>query len=449
VSQTPNVNLNDLRIEESQRGSGGRKLVIVFVVILVLGSFSLGWFLQSLGRRGGAFGGGISVRVETVRAGGGRSSASANHKKGGWVEVPSYHPIVVSALVSGRVEDLLVLEGSPVKENDVIARLYARDFKDSLRRAEATVLEALAAVDLMLAGYRVEDVEKARADATRLDEEVTLAEKVLARTRGLVPTGAASAEELERDAAAVEVARARLAGAKQDLARLEAGFRKEEIAKAKATLARASAERDLAKARLSYCEVRSPTKGIVLARHVTEGTWLAPGNPRIVSLYDPDDLQVRVDVRQENAGQVHVGQKVDIKIEAERGRIYHGTVIRIEPLADFKKNTIQAKIRIEDPSEALHPEMICAVEFLQRKDEATGRPAKRELTVASSAILREEGRSYVYKVTDGQAVRTEVRTGDEHGGRVTIESGLNAGDSVVVEPSPDLTDGAAVEIGDS
>ena len=61
--------------------------------------------------------------------------------------------------------------------------------------------------------------------------------------------------------------------------------------------------------------------------------------------------------------------------------------------------------------------------------------------------MRAEGRTFVYEVKDGRAVRTEVRTGEERGGRVTIESGLEAGDQVVVAPSPDLVDGAKVEVG--
>jgi HlyD family secretion protein len=448
LSQPADVNLDDLRIEEPARSSGGRWLGLVVVAILVLAAFAAGWFLRSPGS-GGILGGSAAVRVERVRAAGASATSSGVLREGGWIEVPSYHPIVVSALVAGRVEDLLVLEGATVKEGDVIARLYARDYRDALRKAEAAVSEARAALDLLLAGYRVEDVEKARADAARLAEETALAEKVVARTRGLVPSGAASAEELERDEAALEVARAKLAAAKQELARFVAGYRKEDVAKARATLARTEAERDLAKARLSYCEVRSPASGIVLERHVTPGTWLASGNPRIVSLYDPRDLQVRVDVRQENAGRVRVGQRVDVKTQAEPDVAYRGTVIRVEPLADFKKNTIQAKVKIEDPSPALHPEMICRVEFYRDEGATPARPEDRVLTVSVSAVVRDDGRSYVYRIIDGRAVRTEVRTGEERGDRVTIESGLSAGDVVVVEPSPGLEDGDAVEVSGS
>ncbi|MHC4473932.1 MAG: efflux RND transporter periplasmic adaptor subunit, partial [Planctomycetota bacterium] len=363
----------------------------------------------------------------------------------GWIEVPSYHPIVVSALVSGRVEELLVLEGSSVTKGQVVARLYRKDLEDSLRLAEAEVEEARAALDLLSAGYRKEDVEKARADVARLTEEAALAEKVHARTRKLVPTGAASEERLERDEAAVETARARLAAARHELDRLQAGFRVEDVAKARAALARAQAARDLARSRLDYTEVKSPAAGVVLERFVTPGTWLSADAPRVIALYDPEDLQVRVDVRQENAGRVRVGQTVEVSTEAEPGTTYRGTVIRVEPLADLKKNTIQAKIRLEDPGPGLHPEMICRARFLEAAAEEESEAATAVPTLPATAVVREGGASHVFVVRDGRAVRVEVRLGEEKSGRVEIRAGLKEGDRVVVAPPPGLVDGSAVK----
>jgi len=383
------------------------------------------------------------VTTETVRSASAKARAAGTVTEGGWIEVPSYHPIVISALVPGRVEELLVLEGSRVEEGQVVARLYEKDHRDSLRLAEAEVAEARAVLDLLTAGYRKEDVDKARSEVARLSEEKSLAEKVLARTRKLLPVGAASEERLERDEAAVETAADRLDAARSELERLEAGFRVEDVAKARAALARAEASRDLAKSRLGYAEVRSPVAGVVLQRFVTPGTWLSAGDPRVVALYDPGDMQVRVDVRQESAGRIHVGQNVEVTTDAEPGKAYRGVVIRIEPLADLKKNTVQAKVRIEDPGPGLHPEMICRARFLSESepDEA---PAEKKLTVPASSVLGEGGKRQVFLVKGGRAVRCDVRLGEERSGRVEVLAGLTEGDRVVVAPPPGLQDGGEV-----
>ena len=102
---------------------------------------------------------------------------------------------------------------------------------------------------------------------------------------------------------------------------------------------------------------------------VTPGTTIPAGNLRLVSLYDPSDLQVRVDVRQENIGGVFIGQKVEVFTDVEPGRSYGGEVIRIEPMADFKKNTIQVKVRLHDTSDKLFPEMIARIRFKEKDKE--------------------------------------------------------------------------------
>jgi RND family efflux transporter MFP subunit len=436
------IDLNDLKIaEKPARRSGGRWPVVILVVLLPV-AFALGWTLNGSGSA--LPGTSRTVTVEVVRADGAGPASRGGFGEGGWVEVPSYHPLVVSALVPGRVEELLVLEGSPVTAGQVVARLYAQDLTDAVRLKDAAVAEAKAALALMNAGYRKEEVAKASAVATRLEAELALAEKVAERTANLVPAGAASAEELEQDRSACEVARAALQVAREEQARLNAGFRVEEVQQARAALDRAEADRDLARSRRSYAEVRSPADGVVLNRFVTVGSFVSAANPRVVALYDPKDLQARVDVRQENAGRVRIGQQVELATEAEPDRTYRGEVIRVEPLADLKKNTVQAKIRILEPGPGLHPEMICRVRFLEEERKESGTEEKPLPSVPESAVVQDGSRSVVYLVRDGRAVLVEVRTGALKSGRVPIESGLVPGDRIIVSPPSGLADGDRV-----
>ena len=437
------VDLNKLRIEDSSSHEPrSRRGLILLLILLLPVAAAAGWFLGG-NRSGASHSGAVTVRTETIRAQSATRGGTDGFGEGGWVEVPSYHPIIVSALIPGRVDELLVLEGSRVEKDQVVARLYRKDLERDFRRAEAEVDEARARLALLKAGYRKEEVAKARVEVARLEEEVSLAEKVLARTRELVPSGAASREDLDRHASALQVAQAHVDAAREELGRLESGFRVEEVDQATATLARTEAARDLAEAKLSYTEVKSPAAGVVMARFVTAGTWLSASNPRLVSLYDPKDLQVRVDVRQTNRTQIFVGQKAQVSTEAEPGRVYEGKVIRVEPVADFKKNTIQAKIRLLDPSESLHPEMICRVRFAGAEAEAAPE-AEPVLTVPASALVSEGGKEYVFCVRDGRALRTEIRTGGEQGGRIEIEAGLSEGDKVVLAPAG-LADGDSVQ----
>jgi len=68
------------------------------------------------------------------------------------------------------------------------------------------------------------------------------------------------------------------------------------------------------------------------------------------------------------------------------------------------------------------------------------------VTVPVEAVLDEAGKSYVYLVQDGKAVRTEVTTGRTTDTRAEVLSGVAAGDDVIVTGIGDLKDGAAVRV---
>jgi multidrug resistance efflux pump len=308
--------------------------------------------------------GAAAVNSDTVS-----DPVSKSFTEGGWIEVPSYHPVVVSALIPGRLEELKVLQGYKVKKGDIIAVLYQKDLKDTMHKAEAEVKVAEANLARFEAGFRVQEVERARADVQSAQADVALKEQVLMRTKALLESGAVSAEDLDRDKAACSMAKAKLETLRQELLLKEEGYRKEDIMAAKAEVDQKNALLTLARNNYEYTVIKSPLDGAVLELFVTPGTFILAGNPRIVSLYDPNDLQVRVDVRQENIGAIYLGQQVEVFTDVEPDRSYAGEVIRIEPLADFKKNTIQVKIKVLEPSGNLYPEMIARIKFTRRQND--------------------------------------------------------------------------------
>ena len=66
----------------------------------------------------------------------------------------------------------------------------------------------------------------------------------------------------------------------------------------------------------------------------------------VLRIYNPQKLQVRVDVPLANAAQVSVGQEATITAEVLRDTVFHGKVLRILHEADIQKNTLQVKVSI-------------------------------------------------------------------------------------------------------
>lgn len=377
------VNLDDLKIEHKEPAKAKRFPLGLVVIVFLIGAFccfGVLYLKPSLLPRGeerkmqsrGADPiptGNPNTEPDSNSGMPDDEAALESFTEGGWIEVPSYHPVIVSALIPGRLERLNVLEGSRVNKGDVIALLYDKDLKDALDRAAAEQKVAEANLARLKAGFRTQEVGQARAEVEAAQADMVLKEQILKRTEQLLETGAVSAEELDRDKAAFRIAKAKLETLRQEMLLKEEGYRVEEVQAAEAELARRNALLALAKKQVEYAGIKSPISGVVLERFVTPGTYIPAGNPRIVSLYDPNDLQVRVDVRQEHIGGVYLGQSVEVVTDAEPGRTYTGEVIRIEPLADFKKNTIQAKIRLLETSENLHPEMIARIRFLRSEND--------------------------------------------------------------------------------
>ena len=128
-----------------------------------------------------------------------------------------------------------------------------------------------------------------------------------------------------------------------------------------------------AELRLSRMEVRSPVDGVVLERLTLPGMVLsvAQSGHEICSLYDPEQLRVRVDVPQPEVGRVFVGQRAEIECEARRRQPYEGEVIRVVQKANLSKVTLEVHVRILDPDDLARPEMLAQVRFFGSDEAAS------------------------------------------------------------------------------
>lgn len=455
------IDLEELRIHHgkpayaSSRGSSFLGRLLVALLLIGLGGAAV-WFY-----RGGDFTPGADlpvVEVTRVRVTGRAERArAAGFAAAGWVKLPRYHPVVVTPLVEGRVEELTVIEGDAVEEGQVLARLYAKDYEAELQAAEAAVLAACAECEKMNAGTRKQEVEQARSEIERLEAELDQAREVLERSKRLQPSGAISLEELQVDETKVETLDASIDKARHRLELLIEGFRTEDIALAQARKAKAEAERDLAALKLSYTKILSPMKGVVLERHAAKGQWLAPREGKIVSLFDPQDLEARVDVVQDDLAKVYVGQRVEITTRAEPRRKYDGEVFLVEPRADLVKNTVAVRVKIA-PSEAsiLHPDMVVKVRFIaQEGAEMAPEPEpeveetlKPVVTILGEAVLREGDETFVWVIASQKARRVVVELGDLEDGWFVVETGLRGGELVAVSGQGRLKPGADVRVAD-
>ncbi len=269
--------------------------------------------------------------------------------------------------VAGKLLDVLKDEGDPIKEGETIARLDPEPIRREMEQAAAQVESAKAKFSLMQAGYRREDVERARAAVTEAEATQTNAASNLSRRKELLAKKVVSQQEVDDAVAAKDAAQARLKSAHDALALQEAGFRPEEIAQAHADVSQAEAALGSAKLRLTDTELKAPSDGVVMTRAYERGAILPIGATLFtVSLVNP--VWVRAYVPENRLGDIQPGMQVTVLTDSDPGHPYTGQIGYISPQAEFTPKSVETpelrtslvyrlRVIVSDPRETLRQGM--------------------------------------------------------------------------------------------
>jgi len=425
-------------------------------------------------------------------------------KAAGWVE-PRPTPIRVAALSPGIIERLLVVQDQIVEKGEPIADLVKRDAE--LARDAAAAELALrkaerdsAAATLTAARTRADN--PAHLEATVADAESQLArvETLLATLPGRVAEAEARRRYAEDRLARVEqlsggavtedaVAKAHseAAAVKAELARLaeeqpalererralsrqldasrrvlelkadelravgeaQAGLEAAEAAVRRAEVALADAE-----LQLERMTVRAPVAGRVLELIAEPGSRvggdkIGQDGATVVTMYVPDSLQIRVDVRFEDLPTVSVAQPVVIESPAVAEPL-SGEVLYLTSRADIQKNTLAVKVSLDEPPTVLKPEMLVDVTFLAPASEEKNEPSpERRTFVPQRLVESSEAGSFLWiaDLADGVARRRPVETGREiKGGLIEIKGGLTPATRLIASGREGLEDGERIAV---
>jgi RND family efflux transporter MFP subunit len=372
----------------------------------------------------------------------------------GWIE-PAPLPIKATALIDGVVDKVHVVAGDAVKQGQPLATLIADDARLAHAAAEhkhRTLQAALkahsstiVASEKKIAGLTA---ELAAAEARQAEA----ADKALRMERlpaGSVPEADVVSAKLNHER---EIAQTASAAASVEQMRAEIDRLKAETEVKQGELGNAAVEVEQAALALRRTEITSPIDGRILRLIAAPGQKKMlqmddPESSTIAILYQPDQLQVRVDVPLADAAGLQVGQSVRIHCSLLPDTTFQGKVTHIIGEADVQRNTLQAKVSITDPVEQLRPEMLCRVEFLESQTpSSSGKPASAASSLATWIPQSALADGAVW-VCDSESMRVQKRTvtasGDTRDDYVRIDEGLRPGEWVVLSPS-NLRDGKRV-----
>jgi HlyD family secretion protein len=305
--------------------------------------------------------------------------------------------------VSGRIRDVLVDEGQLVEKDQALAVLdqseyqarheqakahlesfiknvqrlemvlevYEKSLPDEVARAEAGVKVLLSQLQELEAGYREQDIKRARLVFLTSKDIMEEAGKNKVRYDKLFQKGIVSekewdgiklryetaSKEFEKAKEALEMlregvreetiqtARARLAEGKailkqagSNLKKIDAAEKEVEAARAQVQAARSAV--DLAKIHLKYTLLRAPFKGIITSRNIEPGEVVLPGR-EVMTLSDLSTVELKIFVGETEIGKVKPGQRVEVRVDSFPDKVYLGKVSFISPEGEFTPKIIQ------------------------------------------------------------------------------------------------------------
>ena len=252
--------------------------------------------------------------------------------------------IDVATKLGGRVEEILVSEGSFVKSGEPLARMQILSLQAQQKEALAgkdRAVHAVAAAKAQVA-LRESDHAAALAQVAQRESELDNAQRRLARSETLTKEGASSAQELDDDRARVRGAQAALkatqaqaAAAKAAIAAAQAAVTGSDssVAAAMATVQRIDVE-------LQDSTLTAPRDGRVQFRLAQPGEVLGAGG-KVLNLVDLSDVYMSFFLPETVAGRIALGSDVRIVLDAAPNMVIPAKVSFVSATAQFTPKTVE------------------------------------------------------------------------------------------------------------
>jgi HlyD family secretion protein len=294
--------------------------------------------------------------------------------------------VIVSPQIAGQIERLLVKEGDEVKKDQLVAVLkpdelkadtayysqnveglssQVRESEAALRFQERQLADQIAQAESTLASSEAQvkaaaaDLDNARVTYTRtqnLSQQRVVSPQELDQARTNFNSAQAKLDALNKQ---VEAQRAAVALARANAEQVS--VRRSQVKTSEHMQAAAAAQRAKADVRLRYTEVKSPLDSIVDVRAVREGEYVSPGQA-VVTLINPDDLWVRVDVEESYIDRVRVGDKLSVRLPSGDTRdgkvIFRGVDASFATQRDVSRTkrdikTFEVRLRVDNKDRRL------------------------------------------------------------------------------------------------
>jgi len=329
----------------------------------------------------------------------------------------------VTSPLTGVINLSDVKAGSQIMAGDKLASVDVTDATHQLELLKTQLAETALQKDQARASLEFEtELEQLAV------ESLALAQTKQSRASQLSQKGVVSAEAAETVAASVISAKQQIVTRRQAQMKLE-----NQILLLDAATDRLSLQIRKLRADIASASVTAPVSGQLVSIIRAQSSYLRTGD-KIAEIYNDNSYEIVVDVPAELVRYLSSGMEIDAS--APNGQKIRTSLRAILP--QFDQRTATRAIRLT-PMQVL-PQSLAA-DGLRLTVQIPDRPSEPVITIPKDALLPVDGSFIVFVAKDDVASRREVEIGGISQGRVTVLSGISAGDMVVVKGNEDLSDG--------
>jgi len=334
--------------------------------------------------------------------------------------------VELKSKASGIVTRLDVDINQRVKQGQVLAQL---DQIEILAQVNAQKAQLAAAESNARAAMAAIQYDKVNAEAPDLPNYKHTYERALEMSKiGVVPQQTLD-DQQQKYLAAVNTRDKAVAQITVDTSKLH---------QAEAQVAQAQASLNQLEEQLSYTTITSPMDGVILSRDVELGdavsSILVMGSTAtlVMTIGDINQVYVQGKVDESDIGKVYMGQPARIKVESFKDKTFQGKVTKIAPLGVEKDNvtTFEVRVSIDNPGGELKANMTANAEILLEEH-------KGVLTIPEQAVIYDKDRNASVEVPDPREKKgrrkVSIKAGISNGTRTEVLSGLNAGETVILQ----------------
>lgn len=327
---------------------------------------------------------------------------------------------VIFARAEGYVKRRLADIGDRVTAGQLLAEIDSPEVEQQLRQARAAQQQSQSAL------------EQAEAALEQAKANMSLAEVTTERWQRLVDRGVLAKQDGDEKRSAYIARQA-------DVRAAEANIRT-----AKNAIAGNEANVQRLVELQSFQKVRAPFSGIVTARGIDVGSLVSSGSSsnlhELFRIAQIDRLRIYVNVPQSEVTSIRVGQPASVAVQELGHEGFPGQIVRTANSLDAASRTLLTEVQLANPGGKLLPGMYAQVKFTFHRDHAP-------LLVPGNALVSAEtGPQVALLRGDGTVHYQKLQIGRDYGPELEILSGIQAGDTIITNPSDAIREGQRVRV---